>query len=179
MKSRTKTKTMRNTTTKRPTSTLTEEHDPMTTMISDEIDHAAADAQAATLMELDAFIDAGLAAARCRGPLPSSSRRDGRRHLNRCPRRSPSSRRLPRPLAVAAELDPRAARKLDGLLRMADAYRASGSLRQAMEMYYELAAGYLDAPQGREAEDRLLDIARDYERAGELRQARAIYERLL
>ena len=124
----------------------------MTTMISDEIDHNAADAQAATLMELDAFIDAGLAAARAAvAPIVIP------------PRRMPAPEPMPEVFtvietapataAVAFELDPRAARKLDGLLRMADAYRASGSLRQAMEMYYELVAGYIDAPQGGEAED--------------------------
>jgi hypothetical protein len=151
----------------------------MPTMINNEINHAAVDAQAATLMELDAFIDAGLIAARAAASVPIVVPQ------RRMPVPEPTletfavTETAPVAVAVAAEIDPRAGRKLDGLLRMADTYRASGALRQAMEMYYELAASYFDAPQGRDSEDRLLDIARNYERAGELRQARAIYERLL
>jgi len=71
------------------------------------------------------------------------------------------------------------ARILDGLLRMADSYRDSGSLRQAIEMYFELIHDHDGESRAVIAEERLLDIARSYEEAGELRQARSIYEHLL
>ena len=71
------------------------------------------------------------------------------------------------------------ARILARLLSMADSYRESGSLRQAIEMYFELVREHAETPQGHRAEERLLDVARSYERSGELRQARGIYEQLL
>jgi hypothetical protein len=70
-------------------------------------------------------------------------------------------------------------RVLPRLLRMADTYRESGSVRQAIEMYFELIDQYSETPQALTAEDRLLDVAQSFELAGELRQARGIYERLL
>jgi tetratricopeptide (TPR) repeat protein len=70
-------------------------------------------------------------------------------------------------------------RILARLLSMADSYRESGSLRQAVEIYFELIREHSETPQGHRAEERLLDVARAYERAGELRQARGIYEQLL
>ena len=70
-------------------------------------------------------------------------------------------------------------RILARLLSMADAYRESGSLRQAIEIYFELIREHADTPQGHRAEERLFDVARSYERSGELRQARGIYEQLL
>ncbi len=65
------------------------------------------------------------------------------------------------------------------LMSMADAYRESGSLRQAIEIYFELMREHGETPQGHRAEERLFDVARFYERSGELRQARGIYEQLL
>jgi tetratricopeptide (TPR) repeat protein len=154
----------------------------MTTMISDQITLAETDAETATLMKLDAFIDAGLASARSERVAP----------VVVAPRWTPAPEPTPEAfainetapvgavaVAVSFEPDPRATRKIDALLRMADSYRKSGALHQAMEMYYELVANYNGAPQGNDAEDRLLDIARGYERTGELHQARAIYEQLL
>lgn len=70
-------------------------------------------------------------------------------------------------------------RVLHRLLAMADTYYQGGSLRQAIELYFELARDHAGTPQARQAEERLLDVARAYERAGELRQARGIYEQLL
>jgi hypothetical protein len=70
-------------------------------------------------------------------------------------------------------------RILDGLLRMADTYRSSGSQRQAIEMYFSLIHNYTGTPQAADAVLRLLEVARGYEDAGELRQARGIYEHLL
>jgi tetratricopeptide (TPR) repeat protein len=70
-------------------------------------------------------------------------------------------------------------RVLPRLLAMADTYRQAGSLRQAVEMYFELVREHADTPQALQAEDRLLDVARLYEEIGELRQARGIYEQLL
>jgi tetratricopeptide (TPR) repeat protein len=70
-------------------------------------------------------------------------------------------------------------RILARLLSMADSYRESGSLRQAIEIYFELMHEHSETPQAERAEERLFDVARSYERAGELRQARGIYEQLL
>ncbi len=70
-------------------------------------------------------------------------------------------------------------RILAGLLRMADAYRASGSLHQALEMYFSLMRDHEGTTQADAALDRILDVASRYEQSGELRQARSIYEQLL
>jgi hypothetical protein len=83
------------------------------------------------------------------------------------------------PLDPDDEIDPTEDRILDGLLRMADTYRATDSLRQAMEMYFALARNHDGSTQAADAVMRLLDVAREYEDAGELRQARGIYEHLL
>jgi hypothetical protein len=71
------------------------------------------------------------------------------------------------------------ARILRRLLSMADVYRASGSLRQAIEMYFSLIRDYGDSPQAIISEERLLEIANSYVRTGEMKQARGIYEQLL
>lgn len=70
-------------------------------------------------------------------------------------------------------------RVLERLLAMADTYYHGGSLRQAIELYFELVNDYAGTPEADEAEERLLDVGRDYEQSGELRQARGIYEQLL
>jgi hypothetical protein len=90
------------------------------------------------------------------------------------------------PLGRSVTLEPSAptqsgssSRILARLLAMADGYREAGSLRQAIEIYFELIREHGDTPQGHRAEDRLFDVARGYERSGELRQARGLYEQLL
>jgi hypothetical protein len=70
-------------------------------------------------------------------------------------------------------------RVLPRLLAMADTYYQGGSLRQAIELYFELVRDHAGTPQAFQAEERLLEVARTYERAGELRQARGIYEQLI
>ncbi len=70
-------------------------------------------------------------------------------------------------------------RVLPRLLAMADTYFQGGSLRQAIELYFELVREHAGTPQALQAEERLLAVARNYEQAGELRQARGIYEQLL
>ncbi len=65
------------------------------------------------------------------------------------------------------------------LLALADTYRETGSLRQSIELYFELVRQHAETPHALMAEDRLMEIARSYELAGELRQARGIYEQLL
>jgi hypothetical protein len=70
-------------------------------------------------------------------------------------------------------------RVLPRLLAMADTYRKGGSLRQAIELYFEIVREHAGTPQAFQAEDRLIDVARSYEQAGELRQARGIYEQLI
>jgi hypothetical protein len=87
-----------------------------------------------------------------------------------------------RPAPVEPVADPEAAsrsRILTRLLGMADTYREAGSVRQAIEMYFELIREHAESPQALQAEDRLLDVAQHYEMGGELRQARGIYEQLL
>jgi hypothetical protein len=70
-------------------------------------------------------------------------------------------------------------RVLPRLLAMADTYYQGGSLRQAIELYFELVRTHAGTPQARQAEERLLEVARAFEVAGEPRQARGIYEQLL
>jgi hypothetical protein len=91
---------------------------------------------------------------------------------------SPPTRPAPDDPAEQAE-PPNRARVLGRLLAMADTYRKAGSVRQAVEMYFELIREHAESSQALEAEDRLLDVARYYEKGGELRQARGIYEQLL
>lgn len=67
---------------------------------------------------------------------------------------------------------------LERLLSMAQAYRNEGSLRQAMEMYWELVEDYSGTPQADKARDVLLNLATSYERNGARHEARSIYERL-
>jgi hypothetical protein len=70
-------------------------------------------------------------------------------------------------------------RVLSRLLAMADSYVRAGSLRQAMEMYFELYNSHPDTPEASLAEKRILEVARRHEEDGELHSARAIYEQLL
>lgn len=71
------------------------------------------------------------------------------------------------------------AQLLNRLLRMADSYRASGLLKQASEMYFELAEQHAPSGEGQVARERLVAIAETYEHLGQPRQARSLYERLL
>ncbi len=68
---------------------------------------------------------------------------------------------------------------LDHLLRMAELYSRSGSVRQAIELFFTLVVEHGDTDQGTQASHRLMAVAEQYESHGELRQARGIYERLL
>jgi hypothetical protein len=70
-------------------------------------------------------------------------------------------------------------RVLSRLLAMADSYVRAGSLRQAMEMYFELYNSHPDTPEASLAEKRILEVARRHEEDGELHSARAIYEQLV
>ncbi|MCY2992903.1 MAG: hypothetical protein NTY19_34230 [Planctomycetota bacterium] len=87
------------------------------------------------------------------------------------------------PLRAAAESTkcpcPSPSRVLSRLLRMADGYRRSGSPKQAIEIYFELADRNAETPEGQTACERLMEIAEEYEQQGLARQARGIYERLL
>ena len=65
------------------------------------------------------------------------------------------------------------------LMELADRYRAENSIRQAMEIYFELVEDYDDTPQAQQARDRLMEIAEEYECAGKRHHARGMYERLL
>lgn len=68
---------------------------------------------------------------------------------------------------------------LNRLLRMADSYRERGLLKQASEMYFELAEQHEPSGESQLARERLVAIAETYEQQGQPRQARSLYERLL
>lgn len=76
-------------------------------------------------------------------------------------------------------ISPQRKRLLSHLLGMADMYARNGSLRQAIELYFELVNGHDGTDQALLASDRLMTIAQQYEGNRELRLARGIYERLL
>ena len=65
------------------------------------------------------------------------------------------------------------------LLAMAKRYRKEGQVREAMEMFWELAESHSDTSQGDAAKELLLEMAAGYERDGSPRMARSIYERIL
>ena len=87
----------------------------------------------------------------------------------------------PGSVAAVAESHPadQEAEVLERLLKMADRYCAENALRQAIEIYLELAEVHEGTPEARKALERLMRIAEQYECTGERRQARGIYERLL
>ncbi len=68
---------------------------------------------------------------------------------------------------------------LERLLAMAKRYRKEGQVREAMEMFWELAESHSDTTQGDAAKELLLEMAAGYERDGSPRLARSIYERIL
>lgn len=68
---------------------------------------------------------------------------------------------------------------LPRLLAMADSYLRAGSLRQALEMYFDLYRNHRETPEAGKAEDRILEVAAIHEGNGELHLARAIYEQLI
>jgi hypothetical protein len=81
---------------------------------------------------------------------------------------------------VAAHRD--AARQnvlLGHLLKMADAYAATGKLRQATEAYFEILGRDDEAPAAATARQRLMTIAETYEHDNKFHQARSLFERLL
>ena len=81
---------------------------------------------------------------------------------------------------MALPVQPEAANPLlTRLLKIADGYRAEKALRQAIEIYFELAENHPATPAAQQAQKRLTEIGEQYERSGEFRQARGIYERLL
>ena len=85
----------------------------------------------------------------------------------------------PVPAPVPGVVPDGQSRVLVELLKLADTYRGTGSVRQGIEIYFELVEKYDETPEARMAGERLLEVARAFERGGELRQARGIYERLL
>ncbi len=76
-------------------------------------------------------------------------------------------------------LSPQRKRVLANLVDMADMYARNGALRQAIELYFELAKDHDGTEQAVLANDRLMAIAQRYQENGEFRLARGIYERLL
>ena len=68
---------------------------------------------------------------------------------------------------------------LERLLAMAQRYRGEGKLRQAMELYWELAEDHPGNTEADAASAMLLELAASYERNEAPHMARSIYERLL
>ena len=68
---------------------------------------------------------------------------------------------------------------LDRLFAVAQAYRNDGSVRQAMDLYWELVEDFPETRQANDARKVLLELASQYEREGARHAARTIYERLL
>ena len=68
---------------------------------------------------------------------------------------------------------------LGRLLAMAHRYRSEGNLREAMELYWELAEDYPGTPQADAAKAVLLELATSYERNDAPHMARSMYERLM
>jgi hypothetical protein len=81
-------------------------------------------------------------------------------------------------ITIEAPRDPRS-KVLPRLMAMADHYLKTGSLRQALEMYFDLYQNHEGSPEAAKAEDRILEVARIHEENGELHLARAIYEQLI
>ncbi len=100
---------------------------------------------------------------------------------------SPGARRPPAPVVLTPSSSPpqdqvnthHRTQVLDHLLGMARQYAHNGSLRQAIELFFEVLSDHDGTPQACEAEEHLLAIAQHYEDQGELRLARGLYERLL
>jgi hypothetical protein len=91
----------------------------------------------------------------------------------------PAPAPMPAPAPVAeTPRDPRS-KVLPRLMAMADSYLRAGSLRQALEMYFDLYRNHEDSPEAATAEDRILEVASLHEENGELHLARAIYEQLI
>ncbi len=65
------------------------------------------------------------------------------------------------------------------LLAMAQRYRSEGKLREAMELYWELAEDHPGTAAADAAKAVLLELAASYERNDAPHMARSIYERLL
>lgn len=68
---------------------------------------------------------------------------------------------------------------LERLLAMAERYRSDGKIREAMELYWELAEDHSLTDEAAAAKAVLLELATSYERSGSPHMARSIYERLL
>jgi hypothetical protein len=68
---------------------------------------------------------------------------------------------------------------LERLLAMAQRYRHDGAIREAMELYWEIAEEYPQTPEAAMSRAVLLDLAVSFERHAAPHMARSIYERLL
>lgn len=68
---------------------------------------------------------------------------------------------------------------LSRLLRMADNYRSANMLRQALEIYWDLAENHSSTPEAQQARQRLLAICEWYETQGKLHHARAMCQRMM
>ena len=68
---------------------------------------------------------------------------------------------------------------IERLLAMSQQYRSDGKIREAMELYWELAEDHPQTDEAAVAKAMLLELATRYERNGAPHMARSIYERFL
>ena len=68
---------------------------------------------------------------------------------------------------------------LGRLLAMAQRYRGEGNLREAMELFWELAENHPGTAEADAAGATLLELAASYERNAAPHMARSMYERLM
>ena len=68
---------------------------------------------------------------------------------------------------------------LDRLFAMAERFRSEGKLREAMELYWELAEEQAGTAEADAASAMLLELAAGYERTEAPHMARSIYQRLM
>jgi pentatricopeptide repeat protein len=96
------------------------------------------------------------------------------------PPRAQSAMSTATPVQAAHAVPPAPrSRALHRLLAMADSYLREGSIRQALEMYYDMMNRHPETAEALQAEERILEVARLHEEAGEFHNARAIYDQMV
>ena len=83
------------------------------------------------------------------------------------------------PAATPAALSGAKLMLLDRIFAMAQRFRSEGKLREAMELYWELAEEQAGTAEADAASAMLLELAAGYERTEAPHMARSIYQRLM
>lgn len=86
---------------------------------------------------------------------------------------------VPRPAPLGPVVRAAGSPLLARLLKMAQAYRRDGAIRQAVDLYLDVAEKDPTSAEAQSARTAVLEIADEYERTGNPRQARHLLERLL